>query len=67
MPDGKYGNHATPRRLATSEIPQIVQDYRQAAINAIEAGTLILIKLVFKVSKSVFVLVVSIYIANYTQ
>ncbi|XP_042384070.1 12-oxophytodienoate reductase 7-like [Zingiber officinale] len=38
MPDGKYGNYATPRRLATSEIPQIVQDYQQAAINAIEAG-----------------------------
>ncbi|KAG6511828.1 hypothetical protein ZIOFF_029906 [Zingiber officinale] len=51
MPDGKYGNYATPRRLATSEIPQIVQDYQQAAINAIEAGTSILIELVLRAPK----------------
>lgn len=38
MPDGKYGSYARPRRLATSEIPVIVQHYRQAALNAIEAG-----------------------------
>ncbi|RWV85248.1 hypothetical protein BHE74_00025406 [Ensete ventricosum] len=38
MPDGKYGSFARPQRLATSEIPVIVQHYRQAALNAIEAG-----------------------------
>ncbi|URE16684.1 12-oxophytodienoate reductase [Musa troglodytarum] len=38
MPDGKYGSFARPRRLAISEIPVIVQHYRQAALNAIEAG-----------------------------
>ncbi|CAL9194705.1 unnamed protein product [Musa hybrid cultivar] len=38
MPDGKYGSYARPQRLATSEIPVIVQHYRQAALNAIEAG-----------------------------
>ncbi|PWZ54267.1 12-oxophytodienoate reductase 7 [Zea mays] len=38
MPDGSYGKYPTPRRLATSEIPEIVEQYRQAAINAIKAG-----------------------------
>ncbi|XP_062191661.1 12-oxophytodienoate reductase 7-like isoform X2 [Phragmites australis] len=38
MPDGSYGKYPTPRRLATLEIPEIVEQYRQAAINAIEAG-----------------------------
>ncbi|KAL6647400.1 hypothetical protein ACP70R_014837 [Stipagrostis hirtigluma subsp. patula] len=38
MPDGSHGTYPTPRRLATSEIPEIVEQYRQAAINAIEAG-----------------------------
>lgn len=31
-------NYETPRALETSEVKQIVQDYKQAAINAIEAG-----------------------------
>ncbi|EMS55956.1 12-oxophytodienoate reductase 3 [Triticum urartu] len=38
LPDGSYGTYPTPRRLATLEIPDIVEQYRQAAINAIEAG-----------------------------
>ncbi|CAL5005856.1 unnamed protein product [Urochloa decumbens] len=38
MPDGSYGTYPTPRRLATSEIPEIVEQYRQSAINAIKAG-----------------------------
>lgn len=38
MPDGSYGTYPKPRRLATSEIPDIVEQYRQAAINAIAAG-----------------------------
>lgn len=38
MPDGSYGVYPKPRRLATSEILDIVEQYRQAAINAIEAG-----------------------------
>lgn len=31
-------NYQTPRALSTEEVKQIVQDYRQAAINAKEAG-----------------------------
>jgi 12-oxophytodienoic acid reductase len=38
MPDGSHGNYPTPRRLATYEIPEIVEQYRQSAINAIKAG-----------------------------
>lgn len=38
MPGGSYGSYARPRRLATAEIPEIVEHYRQAALNAIEAG-----------------------------
>ncbi|KAF5776154.1 putative NADH:flavin oxidoreductase/NADH oxidase, aldolase-type TIM barrel [Helianthus annuus] len=38
MPDAKYGRYPEPRPLATHEIPQVVEDYRLAAINAIEAG-----------------------------
>ncbi|KAL0908381.1 hypothetical protein M5K25_022872 [Dendrobium thyrsiflorum] len=38
MPDGKYGTYPRPRRLAASEIPKIVEQYRQAAVNAIKAG-----------------------------
>ncbi|RLN04123.1 hypothetical protein C2845_PM13G19430 [Panicum miliaceum] len=38
MPDGSYGKYPTPRRVATSEIPEIVEQYRQAAVNAIKAG-----------------------------
>lgn len=38
MPDGRYGTYAKPRRLSKEEIPNIVEQYRQAAINAIKAG-----------------------------
>lgn len=38
MPNGTYGTYPNPRPLQTSEIPEIVQHYRQAAVNAIEAG-----------------------------
>ncbi|WOL20200.1 12-oxophytodienoate reductase 7 [Canna indica] len=38
LPNGKYGSYSKPRRLPTSQIPEIVQHYRQAALNAIEAG-----------------------------
>lgn len=38
MPDGNYGKYPAPRRLATAEIAEIVQQYHQAALNAIEAG-----------------------------
>ncbi|KAG9458074.1 hypothetical protein H6P81_002582 [Aristolochia fimbriata] len=38
MPNGKYGSYASPRRLHASEIPVIVQHYRQCALNAIKAG-----------------------------
>lgn len=38
MPDGSYGKYAKPRRLSEEEIPQIVELYRQAAVNAIKAG-----------------------------
>lgn len=38
MPDGTYGKYPAPRRLATYELAEIVQQYRQAALNAIEAG-----------------------------
>lgn len=38
MPDGSCEKYPTPRRLATSEIPEIVEQYRQFAIKAIEAG-----------------------------
>nr|DAD35679.1 TPA_asm: hypothetical protein HUJ06_006319 [Nelumbo nucifera] len=38
MPDGTYGSYARPRALSTVEIPEIVQQYPQAALNAIQAG-----------------------------
>ncbi|XP_068659331.1 12-oxophytodienoate reductase 7 isoform X2 [Aristolochia californica] len=38
MPNGKHGSYARPRRLQASEIPEIVQHYRQSALNAIKAG-----------------------------
>ncbi|GAU33184.1 hypothetical protein TSUD_206430, partial [Trifolium subterraneum] len=37
LPDGSYGAYPEPRALTTSEIPEIVQHYRQSAINAIRA------------------------------
>ncbi|KAL5845859.1 hypothetical protein ACOSQ3_009383 [Xanthoceras sorbifolium] len=36
--NGVDASHFTPRRLRTDEIPQIVNDFRLAARNAIEAG-----------------------------
>lgn len=38
MPDGRYATYPNPRPLKTSEIPEVVGHYRQAALNAIEAG-----------------------------
>ncbi|KAL6224252.1 hypothetical protein ACLB2K_003107 [Fragaria x ananassa] len=38
LPDGSSDAHPEPRRLETHEIPQIVEQYRQAALNAIRAG-----------------------------
>lgn len=38
MPDGSHGIYAKPRALQTFEIPDFVEQYRRAAINAIEAG-----------------------------
>ncbi|KAL3535533.1 hypothetical protein ACH5RR_003994 [Cinchona calisaya] len=39
MPDGSHGIYPKPRALTTvHEIAQVVEDYRQAALNAIEAG-----------------------------
>ncbi|RVW44101.1 12-oxophytodienoate reductase 3 [Vitis vinifera] len=38
MPDGSYGKYPAPRALKTSEIPEVVEHYRQAALNAIAAG-----------------------------
>ncbi|XP_061987939.1 12-oxophytodienoate reductase 3-like [Rosa rugosa] len=38
LPDGSQETYAQPRRLETHEIPQIVEQYRQAALNAIRAG-----------------------------
>jgi hypothetical protein len=38
-PDGHVNTFAVPRRLETNEIPDIVNDFRIAAGNAIKAGT----------------------------
>ncbi|XP_024172882.1 12-oxophytodienoate reductase 3 [Rosa chinensis] len=38
LPDGSQETYAQPRRLETHEIPQIVEQYRHAALNAIRAG-----------------------------
>lgn len=38
MPDQSYGVYPEPRPLDSSEIPQIVDHYRQSAVNAIRAG-----------------------------
>ena len=43
MPDGSHGIYPKPRPLTTAhEIAQVVEDYRQSALNAIEAGQSIL-------------------------
>ncbi|KAF2287139.1 hypothetical protein GH714_038387 [Hevea brasiliensis] len=38
MPDGSYGKYPTPRPLETPEILEVVENYRQSALNAIRAG-----------------------------
>ncbi|RVX05397.1 12-oxophytodienoate reductase 3 [Vitis vinifera] len=38
MPDGSHGKYPAPRALKTSEIPEVVEHYRQSALNAIAAG-----------------------------
>ncbi|XP_050218265.1 12-oxophytodienoate reductase 3 [Mercurialis annua] len=38
MPDGSYGKYPTPKPLETYEIKEVVETYRQAALNAIRAG-----------------------------
>ncbi|GAB4858572.1 12-oxophytodienoate reductase 3 [Ancistrocladus abbreviatus] len=38
LPDGSYTTYSQPRALATEEIPGIIQEFKQAAINAIRAG-----------------------------
>lgn len=38
MPNATYARYPEPRPLATHEIAEVVEDYRRAAINAIEAG-----------------------------
>ncbi|KAI9112449.1 hypothetical protein K1719_016646 [Acacia pycnantha] len=38
LPDGSYGVYPETRALKNYEIPDIVQHYRQAAVNAIRAG-----------------------------
>ncbi|KAG5248249.1 artemisinic aldehyde Delta(11(13)) reductase [Salix suchowensis] len=38
MPDGTYGTCTAPAALETSEILEVVEHYRQAALNAIQAG-----------------------------
>ena len=37
--DGSVKLYTPPRRLTTDEIPQIINDFRLAARNAMEAGT----------------------------
>lgn len=38
MPDGTHAIYPKPRALGINEISQVVEDYRKAALNAIEAG-----------------------------
>ncbi|XP_075509075.1 12-oxophytodienoate reductase 3-like [Primulina tabacum] len=38
LPDGSHEIYPKPRKLETREIPELVEHYRQAALNAIEAG-----------------------------
>lgn len=38
LPDGSYGIYPQPRALEAHEIPEVVEHYRRAAINAIQAG-----------------------------
>ncbi|XP_056696723.1 12-oxophytodienoate reductase 3 [Spinacia oleracea] len=38
LPDGSLSKYSTPRALASSEIPQIIDHFRQGAINSARAG-----------------------------
>ncbi|KAF8036185.1 hypothetical protein BT93_C2020 [Corymbia citriodora subsp. variegata] len=38
MPDGTRDNFSKPRALETGEIPKVVEQFRQAAVNSIRAG-----------------------------
>ncbi|XP_052183520.1 12-oxophytodienoate reductase 3 [Diospyros lotus] len=38
MPDGTHATYPSPRPLSAYEIPDVVDRYRQAAVNAIQAG-----------------------------
>ncbi|KAM1197363.1 hypothetical protein ACFX2I_008965 [Malus domestica] len=38
LPDGSHGTYPKPRALETQEIPQVVEHFRQGALNAIQAG-----------------------------
>ncbi|CAI9100705.1 OLC1v1037864C1 [Oldenlandia corymbosa var. corymbosa] len=38
MPDATHGMYPKPHRLTVDEIAEVVEDYRRAALNAIEAG-----------------------------
>lgn len=38
LPDASHATYPKPRRLETPEILQVVEHYRQAALNAIRAG-----------------------------
>ncbi|RWW44470.1 hypothetical protein BHE74_00049785 [Ensete ventricosum] len=41
--DGSIEEYSRPRRLGTEEIPRVVEDFRLAARNAIEAGEMLLL------------------------
>lgn len=45
MPDGSHASYPKPRALSIYEIAEEVEHYRQAAINAIEAGNICLVDL----------------------
>ncbi|XP_048426448.1 12-oxophytodienoate reductase 3-like [Pyrus x bretschneideri] len=38
LPDGSHGTYPKPRALETQEIPQVVEHFRQGALNTIRAG-----------------------------
>lgn len=52
MSDGSTARYPAPRILASHEIPEIVEHYRQSALNAIQAGMISL--LIFSSSSQSF-------------
>ncbi|VAI01678.1 unnamed protein product [Triticum turgidum subsp. durum] len=48
--DGRLEEFAPPRRLKVEEIPAIVDDFRKAARNAIDAGTLLICTIFLKMT-----------------